>query len=59
MIRTHTLTIRMTKQERKLLEQAAEDDNRTASEMLRRLLILHLREKGYLKPPKRKRGERR
>jgi len=52
MLRTHTITIRLSKWERELLERAAQEDNRTASELLRHLLIVHLRQKGYLEKPK-------
>jgi len=52
--RTHTITIRLTKQERALLQRAAEDTDRVPSELLRHLLRVHLRQKGYLRIPKKK-----
>ena len=47
--------LRLTRAQKEALERAAEDDGRPASNYLRKVLVDHLKKRGYLEPDKAKR----
>jgi hypothetical protein len=49
MAKTHPLGFRLEPEVKEALEKAAKDDMRSVSSYVEKLLIEHLREKGYLK----------
>lgn len=52
------LNVRLTGEVRNALERAAQDDERTASGYVRKMLLEHLRKRGYLESPSEKSRKR-